>query len=79
MIPAFPTITPVLAMPGIGELWPILVIVVLLFGARKLPELAGSMGKSITSFRKGLKEAQDEVDETKSLVDEDKSSDSAKD
>jgi len=53
---------PVLLIPGIGELWPILIIVLLLFGGRKLPELAGSMGKSITSFRKGLKEAQDEVD-----------------
>lgn len=56
-----------LAIPGIGELWPILLIVLLLFGGRKLPELAGSMGKSITSFRKGLKEAQDEVDEAARL------------
>ncbi|MDF1800135.1 MAG: twin-arginine translocase TatA/TatE family subunit [Planctomycetota bacterium] len=79
MIPAFQTLAPVLALPGIGELWPILVIVVLLFGARKLPELAGSMGKSITSFRKGLKEAQDEVEDTKTLVDKDESGGSAKD
>jgi sec-independent protein translocase protein TatA len=31
-------------------------LLVLLFGARKLPELARSMGTSITQFKKGLKE-----------------------
>lgn len=31
-------------------------IVVVLFGGRKLPELARSMGSSITQFKKGLKE-----------------------
>ena len=41
------------------------------FGGRKLPELARSMGSSITQFRKGLKEAQDEVDDTKNLVEKD--------
>jgi len=62
---------PVLLIPGFGELWPILLIVLLLFGARKLPELAGSMGKSITSFRKGLKEAQDEVEDVTRLEEPD--------
>jgi len=71
MIPPLPTFQPVLGIPGIGEFWPILVIVVLLFGARKLPELARSMGSSITQFRKGLKEAQDELDDTKQLADKD--------
>lgn len=37
----------------------ILVIVVLLFGARKLPQLAHSLGSSITEFKKGMK-GQDE-------------------
>ena len=31
-------------------------VVVLLFGARKLPQLARSMGASITEFKRGLKE-----------------------
>jgi len=45
-------------MGGLG--WPeiliILVIVLLLFGAKKLPELARSLGKSINEFKKGKDE-----------------------
>ncbi len=46
-------------MPTIGgfELVIVLVIVLLLFGAKKLPDLAGSMGKSIKVFRKAAAEA----------------------
>jgi sec-independent protein translocase protein TatA len=34
-----------------------LVIAVVLFGAKKLPELAGSVGKSLKEFKKGMAEA----------------------
>lgn len=41
-----------------GNEWLIPVaVIVLLFGAKKLPELAGSMGKSIKEFRKAAEEA----------------------
>ena len=42
------------AVLGMGEWWPILIIVVLLFGARKLPDLARSLGGSINEFKKGM-------------------------
>ncbi|MEM6672651.1 MAG: twin-arginine translocase TatA/TatE family subunit [Planctomycetota bacterium] len=58
---------PLLALPGPAEWWPILLVVVLLFGARKLPELARAMGTSITQFRKGLDSATDEDDEPKAV------------
>jgi sec-independent protein translocase protein TatA len=45
-----------LGLPGIAELWPILVVLLLLFGAKKLPELARAMGSSINMFKKGLSE-----------------------
>lgn len=43
--------------PGGWEWIVILFIVLLLFGARKLPDLAGSVGKSIKEFRKASEEA----------------------
>lgn len=47
-------------MPSIGgpELIIVLLIFVLLFGARKLPDLGRSMGQSITLFKRGLNEAK---------------------
>lgn len=43
--------------PGIWELLIILVVLLLLFGAKKLPELARSIGKSINEFKKGREES----------------------
>jgi sec-independent protein translocase protein TatA len=41
---------------GTPELLVILVIVLLLFGAKKLPELARSLGSSVKEIRKGVNE-----------------------
>ena len=41
---------------GMGELIVILLIVLLLFGASRLPEIARALGKSIKEFKKAAKE-----------------------
>jgi len=43
---------------GYQELLVILVIVLVLFGANRLPQLARSLGSSLKEFKKGLDEAQ---------------------
>jgi sec-independent protein translocase protein TatA len=48
---------------GTGEIIIIVVVLVLLFGSRKLPELARSIGKSARELRKGLRESDDEDDD----------------
>jgi sec-independent protein translocase protein TatA len=48
---------------GMPELIVIMVIVVLIFGAGKLPEIGGAIGKTIKGFKKSMKEP-DEIDIT---------------
>ena len=43
---------------GFGEVLIVLVIVLLLFGAKRIPEIAGSLGKGINSFKKNLNEVE---------------------
>jgi len=47
---------------GIGatELILIILVVVLLFGARKIPEIARGLGRSMSEFRKGTREGENE-------------------
>lgn len=56
-------LAPVFAIMGLGttEILVILFIVLLLFGARKLPELARGLGKSVNEFKKGAAEAEKEL------------------
>ncbi len=49
-----------MSMPGMQELIVILLIVVILFGAKKIPELASGLGKGIKNFKKSMKEDEDE-------------------
>ncbi len=46
---------------GWSELLIILIIVLIIFGPKKLPEVAEAFGKSIRVFKKAAREVQDEV------------------
>ena len=46
---------------GYQELLIILVIVLILFGANRLPELARSLGSSVKEFKKGVNEVKDDT------------------
>jgi sec-independent protein translocase protein TatA len=48
--------------PGVPELLIILVVLLLLFGGTRLPQLAKGMGKSIREFKKGISTDADEDD-----------------
>jgi sec-independent protein translocase protein TatA len=50
---------------GFGELLLILLVALLLFGAKRLPELAKSIGSSVNSFKQGLKGVVDDVADVK--------------
>jgi len=55
-----------IAMPHIGtpELIIILLVVLLLFGGKKLPELARSVGESMTELRKGINDSKSKSNES---------------
>jgi len=42
--------------PGTGEIIVIIVVLLLLFGAKRIPDLARSVGQALHMFRKGMKE-----------------------
>jgi sec-independent protein translocase protein TatA len=50
---------------GFPELLVIFLIVVLLFGAKRLPEIAKGLGRSVQEFKKGLKEVEKNLEEVK--------------
>ena len=63
---AVPTQTVLAWMPGHWEMLVVLVIALLIFG-RRLPEIARSVGRSMTEFKKGINEAKESTDD---LVDD---------
>jgi len=47
---------------GTTEIIVIALVVIILFGAKRLPQLGSSMGKAITNFKKGISDANDSID-----------------
>jgi len=57
-----------MGMPSMPELLVILAIVVLLFGAKKIPDLAKGIGKGIKDFKKAVRDDEEETtQQTKEL------------
>ena len=52
------------AIAGGMELYIVAGVIVLLFGAQRLPAMARSMGEGIKEFKKGVREATDDNDAT---------------
>lgn len=58
-----------IGMPGGPEMIFIIFIVLLLFGAKKIPDLARGMGRGIREFKDATKEIKKEVDEAGKEID----------
>jgi sec-independent protein translocase protein TatA len=54
------------------ELFLILLVVLVFFGAKKLPEFAKGLGQGIKEFRKAARDVQDEVEKETKQLDPDK-------
>ncbi len=67
-------------MMGIGfpELMIILVIIMIVFGAGKLPEIGSAFGNSIRNFKKSMKEAGEDTEELPEAADAAEAADTAK-
>jgi sec-independent protein translocase protein TatA len=59
----------ILAWMPSGWEWIVLLIIALLIFGKRLPDVARGLGKSLTQFKKGLREAEDEVEQTKKEID----------
>jgi len=57
---------------GGPEIFVIIFAILLLFGAKKIPELARGLGKGIREFKDATKEIKDEIEEGSKAISEDK-------
>lgn len=57
---------------GMPELLIILVIVIVIFGASRLPQLGEGLGKAIKGFKKGVSDTQDAIAKDEEKKDKDK-------
>ena len=47
---------------GAGEILIIALVVLLLFGGKKIPELMKGLGKGVKSFKDGMKDVEEEIE-----------------
>ena len=66
-------ITPLLfGSLGFWEIVLIVLVVILLFGGKKIPELMRGLGKGVKTFKEGMKDVEDEVKEIKKDIESEK-------
>ena len=65
------------AMPGGWEMVVIAIVIVLLFGAKKLPELAKGLGQGIREFKGAVDGVKDELKDVQESVDKPNEDDKA--
>ena len=66
------------AMPGGWEMVVIAIVILLLFGAKKLPELAKGLGQGIREFKGAVDGVKDELNDAKDKVESDENIDQKK-
>jgi sec-independent protein translocase protein TatA len=65
-------ITPLVFNLGFWEIVIIALVVLLLFGGKKIPELMRGLGKGVRNFKDGMKDIEKEVDDIKKEIESDK-------
>ena len=58
-------ISPLMFGLGWGEIVLIVLVILLLFGGKKIPELMKGLGKGIKSFKSGMSEVESEIEDDK--------------
>jgi len=65
-----------MGMPGMQELLIVLVLVLIIFGAGKLPQVGGQLGKGLRNFKDGMRgEEDDQVEEAKRVEEKEEDKD----
>ncbi len=59
-------------LPGGSEWIIIALVILLLFGGKKIPELMRGLGKGVKNFKDGIEEAKEEINKTTDSLDEKK-------
>lgn len=61
-----------LAFVGMWEVIIIALVILLIFGGKKIPELMKGLGKGVKNFKEGMKDVEEDVKEIKKEIESDK-------